>query len=242
MVNVSLPTRAVIVALRAPVGGDLPNVAVARITGVPERTASSIYSRAISRGFNPSQLPLTLELSHIVDAPRAGRPSKRTERAIEAITGALQTDRYGREKTCQLIATELLQNCGIQLSEVTVWRVLRSAGYRKTKPTRKPGLTEAMKTARLEWCRRYEHWTIEDWKRVIFSDETSVVLGHRRGGYRIWRKSTERFVKSCIRPRWKGYSEFMFWVVSRTTRKAHAIFIVLRQRKRKNKLCLLLRK
>ena len=37
------------------------------------------------------------------------------------------------------------------------------------------------------------------------------MLGHRRGGYRVWRKADEAFVKSTIRCRWKGYSEFMFW-------------------------------
>jgi transposase len=68
-----------------------------------------------------------------------------------------------------------------------------------------------MKEERLKWCLAYKDWTLEDWKRVIWSDETSVVLLHRRGGYRIWRKLDERFLKSCIRERWKGYSEFMFW-------------------------------
>jgi hypothetical protein len=52
---------------------------------------------------------------------------------------------------------------------------------------------------------------LEDWKNVIWTDETSVVINHRRGGYRVWRKADERVVKSCIRERWKGYSEFMFW-------------------------------
>ncbi|KAK6857764.1 hypothetical protein PG995_005463 [Apiospora arundinis] len=46
---------------------------------------------------------------------------------------------------------------------------------------------------------------------VISSDETAVVLLQRRGGYRIWRKPEEALVKSCIRERWKGYTEFMFW-------------------------------
>ncbi|EOA92040.1 uncharacterized protein SETTUDRAFT_84538 [Exserohilum turcica Et28A] len=40
---------------------------------------------------------------------------------------------------------------------------------------------------------------------------TSVVLNHRRGGYRVWRRPDEVFTKSVIRERWKGYSEFMFW-------------------------------
>jgi hypothetical protein len=36
-------------------------------------------------------------------------------------------------------------------------------------------------------------------------------LNHRRGGYRVWRTPEEKFVKSCIRERWKGYTEFQFW-------------------------------
>lgn len=65
-----------------------------------------------------------------------------------------------------------------------------------------------MKAKRLAWA--LEHRDV-DFKNVIFSDESSVVLSHRRGSYKIWRKATERVIKSCIRPRWKGYSEFMFW-------------------------------
>lgn len=68
-----------------------------------------------------------------------------------------------------------------------------------------------MKEDRLKWCLQHQDWTLEDWKNVIWSDETSVVLLHRRGGYRVWRKVDEAFVRSCIRERWKGYSEFMFW-------------------------------
>ena len=79
------------------------------------------------------------------------------------------------------------------------------------KPTRKPGLTKAMKKGLLEFCKKQEHWTLEDWKNVIWSDETSVLLGLRRGGYRIWRGADEALVSSCIRERWKGYQEFMFW-------------------------------
>lgn len=68
-----------------------------------------------------------------------------------------------------------------------------------------------MRKERYAWALLHKDWTLDQWKLVIFSDETSVVLGHRRGGYRIWRTKDERFLKSCIRERWKGYSEFMFW-------------------------------
>ncbi|EQL37278.1 hypothetical protein BDFG_01252 [Blastomyces dermatitidis ATCC 26199] len=50
-----------------------------------------------------------------------------------------------------------------------------------------------MKKKRLEWCLKHKNWTLEDWKNVIWSDETSVILLHRRGGYRIWRRADEAF-------------------------------------------------
>ena len=75
----------------------------------------------------------------------------------------------------------------------------------------KPGLDSAMKEARLQFYLRYRHWTLEDWKNVIWSDETSVVLGSRRGRRLQWRTSKEKYTQTCIRRRWKGCSEFMFW-------------------------------
>ena len=63
---------------------------------------------------------------------------------------------------------------------------------------------------RLAWCLEREHWTLEDWKNVIFLDETSVVLGGVRGGRRVWRKKDEAFYYYCIIRRWKGKKEFMW--------------------------------
>ena len=70
-----------------------------------------------------------------------------------------------------------------------------------------------MKAARLAFCLLYKDWTVEDWKRVIWSDETAIVLGHRRGAVKIWRTTKEgrRPVKSTVRARWHGAHEFMFW-------------------------------
>jgi transposase len=201
-----LATRAVIVALKA--HGLTTNEVIGQ-TGIPKRTINAIFARAIERGFDPCQRPIKLLNRHLEDGPRSGRPSKQ-ERIRDQVIKAVRVDRYGREKQCANIAGELSQE-GFNVSPATVWRVLRKAGFKKTKPTRKPGLTKKMRKERLQWCLQHENWTIEDWKNVIWSDETSVVLLHRRGGYRIWRKADEAFVRSCIRERWKGYSEFMFW-------------------------------
>ena len=197
-----LATRAQIVALRA---YGISAAEIRNITQISERTIRDIYRRAIDRGFDPRSSPLVLN-THVDDASRPGRPSKQTEDTKNLILEKVRRDRYGREKTCAYIAAEV---GGV--SAPTVWRILRASGLRKTKPTRKPGLTENMKLERHKFCMDHAHQKLEDWKNVIWSDETSVVLNHRRGGYRIWRAADKRFVKSCIRPRWKGYSEFMFW-------------------------------
>jgi hypothetical protein len=175
-------------------------------TGIPTETVKAIYNRAIERGFDPSKRPFTLIDAYVADASRSGRPKKQTSELETTVLAKVRRDRYGREKTCADIASELLD-----ISATTVWRVLRNAGLKKTKPTRKPGLTDRMRAERLNWCLEHQHWTLEDFKNVIWTDETSVILLHRRGSYRIWRTKDEAFLRSCIRERWKGSSEFMFW-------------------------------
>ena len=93
---------------------------------------------------------------------------------------------------------------------MSVWRLLKMNGYRKVKPTTTPGLNAKQKSARLQWCLDHKDWTLEDWKKVIWSDETSVIYGLRRGGERVWRTPYEKNVDTCRRNRWKVFSEFMF--------------------------------
>jgi transposase len=206
--NTDISTRALVVGLKA--GSGMITAQVAAITGLSTRQVNRIYSRAIERGFDPDMRPLTIRDDWLCDAPRSGRPRTATEALKDELVTKVSRDRYAREKSCAELAGDLT-NSGFPTSATTVWRVLKKAGYRKTKPTRKPGLTASMRKQRLDWCLAHEHWTLEDWKNVIWSNETSVVLLHRRGGYRIWRRSSEAFVRSCIRERWKGASEFMFW-------------------------------
>lgn len=202
----SIATRALILTLKAT---GKSNEEITGLTGIQKRTINSIFARAIERGFDPCRRPMKLEDSYLEDGYRSGRPSKQ-QAVSQRVVDSVRTDRYGREKSCADVAGALSQE-GFNISATTVWRVLRKAGFKKTKPTRKPGLTKKMRDARYDWCCEHEHWSIDDWKNVIWSDETAVVINHRRGGYRVWRKVEEAFIKSCIRERWKGYSEFMFW-------------------------------
>jgi hypothetical protein len=117
-----------------------------------------------------------------------------------------------RGYSCSRIASEVSALPGISLiSASTVYRVLIAEGYSVCKRTIKPGLTAENMKARLVFCLEHKDWTLEDWKRVIWSDETSVQMGGVRGRRRVWRKADEAHHNHVIARRWKGFSEFMWW-------------------------------
>jgi hypothetical protein len=133
--------------------------------------------------------------------------SKRLWKKKEEIIQLIERDRYDREK----IFDQITYEC--DLSRITIWRILRRKDYKKIKSSCKSKLTDEMKETRLTFCLLYKDWIIEDWKRIIWTDETAVILNHRRETVRIWRtKYEERHsVKSIIRAKWVETCEFMFW-------------------------------
>ena len=61
---------------------------------------------------------------------------------------------------------------GTAILSSTVSRHLsKELGLKSQKPPRKPYLTPVMKKKILEFVRRHRHWTLAEWKKVMFSDE-----------------------------------------------------------------------
>ena len=122
------------------------------------------------------------------------------------LTKLATTDRNAREKPSAVLGYEH------GFSSTTILKVLKRNGFKSSKPTKKPGLTPSMMEARYQFALRFEHWEIEDWKKVIWTDEISVCIGSRRGRkIRVWRTIKEMYHKTCIRTRYKSFQEFMFW-------------------------------
>ena len=95
--------------------------------------------------------------------------------------------------SCARIAFEVSSLSESQVSQRTVWRILQEHQYFSYKRTVKPGLKLEDKAARLKWCLEHKHWNLEDWKNVIWTDETSVQLGSVRGKRRVWRRPDEAY-------------------------------------------------
>ncbi|EIE81728.1 hypothetical protein G6F49_013340 [Rhizopus delemar] len=53
---------------------------------------------------------------------------------------------------------------------------------------KKPLLTEKHKKARLTWAKKHQYWTVHDWRRVIFSDETKINIWGSDGCKYYWKR------------------------------------------------------
>lgn len=63
----------------------------------------------------------------------------------------------------------------------------------------------------VDQCARKKIWTVEnDWKEVIYSDESQIVIGNDCRVY-IWRKSYESWLPDCISPGTTKKISVMIW-------------------------------
>ena len=85
-----------------------------------------------------------------------------------------------------------LRSKGFSVSHVTVHSYLRNKLCVKPfKPQKQPKITEKQRTARLKFCRDRKSWSKEDWRRVLFSDESPFELYHHKNHQndRVWAKN-----------------------------------------------------
>lgn len=100
----------------------------------------------------------------------------------------------------------------LRISTNTVRRRLVGAGLRVRRLAKGPQLTTRHRMQRLRFARDHQHWTVEEWKAVLFTDETRVALHIPDGRDRVWRRRGERYSRCCtvgVTP-FRGGS-IMFW-------------------------------
>ncbi|GFU05506.1 HTH_Tnp_Tc3_2 domain-containing protein [Trichonephila clavipes] len=71
-------------------------------------------------------------------------------------------------------------------SRETIRRRLTKVGLRSRRPLRRLPLTPHHRQCRLDFCRPRATWSVTDWRRVIFSDESRFSLSADDHRTRVW--------------------------------------------------------
>ncbi|KAJ2922344.1 hypothetical protein H1R20_g14755, partial [Candolleomyces eurysporus] len=103
--------------------------------------------------------------------PSGGRPRLLTDTSINYANRVIRT---GKVNNAMQAAVMLCNQSAKKFSTQTLHRRLKESGMTAVVKKKRPKLQARHKRARLEFAERHAEWTIEDWKKVIWSDETKI--------------------------------------------------------------------
>jgi transposase len=101
---------------------------------------------------------------------RVGRPRKSTDRDERLLI------RRALEDT-KMPLCELKFESNSDLSISTIRRRLNEQDIKKWLAAERSRLTEAHASKRFDWSKKHLDWTVEDWRKYIWSDECSIEKG-----------------------------------------------------------------
>ncbi len=64
---------------------------------------------------------------------------------------------------------------------------------------------------RLTWAKEKKNWTVTQWSKVLFSDESKFCISFGNQGPRVWRKDGEAHSPSCLKSSVKFPQSVMIW-------------------------------
>ena len=99
------------------------------------------------------------------------------------------------------------------VSAQTVRRTLKEVGLHSATKKKVPMLKASHHQRRLKFARDHENWTVEDWKRVLWSDETKINWIGLDGKVYVWKKRGEPPSDRTTTPTVKhgGGNNLMVW-------------------------------
>ena len=80
----------------------------------------------------------------------------------------------GSEKTTKDLAMKIKEDYGISVSRMTISRSLHNSGLSSHEKEEKPKLSKQNVKDQLSFANNHADWTADDWKNVIWSDETKI--------------------------------------------------------------------
>ncbi|GES74188.1 IS630 family transposase [Rhizophagus clarus] len=119
-------------------------------------------------------------------------------------------------QNCRISAEKMqkdfIESTGKEVSKSTVRRTLYEMGYHSRTALRKPLISEPNRKIRLSWACERCFWTINDRKKVVWSDESRFTLFQSDKKIHVWRLPKESHDVNCLVPTIKhGGGGVMMW-------------------------------
>lgn len=102
---------------------------------------------------------------------KGGRRKKLTPRESRYIMRQIAS---GRVSSARNMVPVMNEELNIICSERTIRRALNNEGMIAFKRRKKPKISAINRRKRRLFAEAHQHWTIDDWKRVVWSDETKI--------------------------------------------------------------------
>ncbi len=94
----------------------------------------------------------------------------------------------------------------------------------------KPLLNQRQRQKRLTWAVEKKNWTVAQWSKVLFSDESKFCISFGNQGPRVWRKSGEAQNPCCLKSSVKFHSQWWFGLPCHLLVLVHCVSEVHSQR------------
>lgn len=145
----------------------------------------------------------------LTDRSKPGRPRAATTRDDRILVRKSRQDRF---KGSTALVKDLKESTGTSIAPRTARRILQKYGLTARTPRRKPMLTSVHRKRRLEWAKEHKSWSLEQWSKVIFSDESNFDLQNIAGICQYVRRSVgEAYKPQCVLPTVKHPLTVMIW-------------------------------
>jgi transposase len=137
----------------------------------------------------------------IQDLPKTGRATMVDARTRRRLARMAQS---GEVKTAPELSLVAASHDIVHFSASTARRVMHEQGLKAMHMVKKPLLTREHKRKRLEFARAHRDWTVEQWKQVIFSDETLIPARSSDAHKVVWTKPTHALNPKLVIPTVQG--------------------------------------
>src|SRR3984893_5037076 len=145
---------------------------ISSLTGVHTSTISRLHSKHHSS----------------LSKPLGGQPSLLSDANICYALHLISSQKA--ENAVQI--TKSLQDITNQpLSSKTVCHGLQKAGMKAVVKQKKPSLSQRHRKERMDFAVSHQDWTVEDWEKVVWSDETKINHFGSDGRRWVWKKAGE---------------------------------------------------